>query len=57
MPEELTPTALAKITSWAFVHEWSQDSLDAIHTYRKFFIGKVGRYLATRERMDERRDL
>ena len=32
MPDELTPTALAKIPSWALVQEPSQDNRDAIHT-------------------------
>ena len=31
VPEELTPTALAKSPSWALVHEPSQDSRDAMH--------------------------
>lgn len=46
VPEELTPTALAKIPSWALVHEPSQDSRDAIHTGR---IVLTGEYLELRK--------
>lgn len=31
VPDELTPTALAKMLSWALVQELSQESREAIH--------------------------
>ena len=31
VPDELTPTALAKVLSWALVQELSQERRDAIH--------------------------
>ena len=31
VPDELTPTALAKVPSWALVQELSQERRDAIH--------------------------
>ena len=31
VPDELMPTALAKVLSWTLVQELSQESRDAIH--------------------------
>ena len=49
MPEELTPTALAKILSWALVHEPSQDSRDAIHNGRELLYCTVLCYVVVIE--------
>ena len=34
VPDELTPTALAKVLSWAFVQEPSHERRDAMHSLR-----------------------
>ena len=43
VPDVLTPTALARILSWALVQEPSHDSRDAIHTLMADEMGSAQR--------------